>query len=268
MRSDAEWPAARALFNARTSSSPSRIVVEMRRAIQAPYTPQQGSQPPFRTGSLTRQRPRGRPPRPRPARSRDTPPGRRPAARRRRRGTPGATESRAPSRRAPAWGRPARACRSAARPAGAGRPRRPVPGPAQRGAHARREPRAPQDEPRARERLPLPEVAVLRIVALERGDARREAAPLAAGPEPEVHGERDAGGRDVAERAGQALDGEAVEPRGVDRVAAVGPALVPRHHEQVEVRARDELAAAELTEPHDDHGDEPALRVARDAVAG
>src|SRR3989454_8721438 len=107
----------------------------------------------------------------------------------------------------------------------------------------------------------------LLIVAFEGGDARGEAASLAAGPEPEVHRERDAGGRDVTERAGQAFDGEAVEPRGVDRIATVRPSLVPRRHEEIEVRARAELAAAELAEPHDDHRDEPPLRVARDAVA-
>src|SRR5437867_8033961 len=44
MRSDAEWPAARARLNARTSSSPSRTVVEMRRAIHIPYTWRRGTQ--------------------------------------------------------------------------------------------------------------------------------------------------------------------------------------------------------------------------------
>src|SRR3989454_11158482 len=107
----------------------------------------------------------------------------------------------------------------------------------------------------------------LLIVAFEGGDARGEAASLAAGPEPEVHRERDAGGRDVTERAGQALDGEAVEPRGIDRIATVRSSLVPRRHEEIEVRARAELAAAELAEPHDDRGDEPPVRVARDTVA-
>src|SRR5438093_4699919 len=37
MRADAEWPAARALCKARTSSSSSRTVVEIRRAIHSPY---------------------------------------------------------------------------------------------------------------------------------------------------------------------------------------------------------------------------------------
>jgi len=36
-RSEAEWPAARARFKARTSSSSSRIVVEINRAIHSPY---------------------------------------------------------------------------------------------------------------------------------------------------------------------------------------------------------------------------------------
>src|SRR5256886_8094406 len=36
---------------------------------------------------------------------------------------------------------------------------------------------------------------------------------------------------DVAERARRALRREAVEPRGVDRIAAVRPSLVPRHDE-------------------------------------
>src|SRR2546427_7902205 len=44
----------------------------------------------------------------------------------------------------------------------------------------------------------------------------------------EVHGERDARGGDVAERARRALRREAVEPRGVDRIAAVRPSLVDR----------------------------------------
>src|SRR5207249_2587089 len=91
-------------------------------------------------------------------------------------------------------------------------------------------------------------------------------ASLAAGPEPEVHRERDAGGRDVTERAGQPLDGEAVEPRGIDRIATVRSSLRPRRHQENEVRARAELAAAELAEPHHDRGAEPPVRVARDTV--
>src|SRR5256886_8694778 len=72
---------------------------------------------------------------------------------------------------------------------------------------------------------------------------------------------------DVAERARRALRREAVEPRGVDRIAAVRPSLVPRHDEDVEVRARAKLATAELAEPHDDGGDEPPLGVSWHAVA-
>src|SRR3989475_9887369 len=76
----------------------------------------------------------------------------------------------------------------------------------------------------------------------------------------EVHGERDARGGDVAERARRALRREAVEPRGVDRIAAVRPSLVPRHDEDVEGRARAKLATAELAEPHDDGGGETPPR--------
>src|SRR2546427_13157643 len=76
----------------------------------------------------------------------------------------------------------------------------------------------------------------------------------------EVHGERDARGGDFAERARRALRREAVEPRGVDRVAAVRPSLVPRHDEDVEVRARAKLQTAELAEPHDDGGGETPPR--------
>src|SRR5207253_10079189 len=97
--------------------------------------------------------------------------------------------------------------RAAVDDAGQGRPdappERPLPSPGV-AAH----------EPGARERLPLPEVAPVLVVALERRDARREAAARAAGPEPEVHGEDDAGRRDVAEQARQPLDGGRVERVG------------------------------------------------------
>jgi hypothetical protein len=87
---------------------------------------------------------------------------------------------------------------------------------------------------------------MLQIVPLERGDARGEAAALAAGPQTQVDGERDAGGRDVAQDRGQALDGETVKPVGVDPLAAVGRAVVAENQEHVEIRARHELATAEL----------------------
>src|SRR5882762_11055614 len=102
---------------------------------------------------------------------------------------------------------------------------------------------------------------------LERGDARREAAPLAPGPEAEIHRERDAGRGDVAERAAEPLGREAVEPVSVDRVAAVGTAVRAEDHEEVEVRARDELAPAELAHADDDRRDECPAGVAGHAVA-
>src|SRR4029453_8721191 len=84
--------------------------------------------------------------------------------------------------------------------------------PAERGARAPAEGTVAEDQPRARQRLPLPQITVLQIVLLERGDARAEAPPLAAGPEPQVDREGDTRGRDVAEHAGQSLGGQAVEP--------------------------------------------------------
>ena len=58
-----------------------------------------------------------------------------------------------------------------------------------------------QYEARARERSGAPRVAPFPVVALRGRQARREPAALAAGAQPQVDGERDAGGGDVAERA-------------------------------------------------------------------
>src|SRR5947209_12543927 len=47
----------------------------------------------------------------------------------------------------------------------------------------------------------------------------------------------------------------------------VGRTVLAEDHEQIEVRAGDELTAAQLTQPHDDRGDEAPGRVARHAVS-
>src|SRR5207237_4438812 len=115
--------------------------------------------------------------------------------------------------------------------------------------------------------------ALPRLGAVERAAARREAAALAPGSQPQVHGKRDTRRRDVAERAGQALDGAAVEGVRVDTLGTVGLAVArlgvgaPERDEEVEVRAGRQLASPELADTDDDGGDEPPARVARHAAA-
>ena len=116
--------------------------------------------------------------------------------------------------------------------------------PAERRAHAPGQGAVAEHQPRAGQRLPLPQVAMLQIVLLERGDARGEPTPLAAGPEAQVDRKGDARGRDVAEHARQPLDRQAVEPVGLDPLGAVGRAILAEHDEQIEIGAGDELAAA------------------------
>src|SRR5438034_834219 len=139
--------------------------------------------------------------------------------------------------------------------------------PVERGARAPGERAVAENQARARQRLPLPQVAVLQIVLLERRDARGEAAPFAAGPQAQVDRESDAGRRDVAEHPGQPLDGQAVEPVGVDPLGAVGRAVLAEHDEQVEIGAGHQLTAAELAEAHDDRRDEVPGAIAGNAVA-
>src|SRR3989442_387383 len=119
---------------------------------------------------------------------------------------------------------------------------------------------APAD-PRPRERLALPEVAVLGIVPLGGGDARGEAAALAARANPQVDRKGDTGGRDVTEAAGQTLDHFTPERVGFHALGSVGLAVVRSSidEEDVEVGARGELASAKLAEADDDRGDETAV---------
>src|SRR5439155_586766 len=91
----------------------------------------------------------------------------------------------------------------------------------ERRANTPREGAVAQDEPRAGQGLPLPQVTMLQIVPLERTDARGEPTALAAGPKPQVDRKGDAGRCDVAEHRGQPLRGQTVEPVGVDPVGPV-----------------------------------------------
>src|SRR5262247_1209605 len=142
---------------------------------------------------------------------------------------------------------------------------------------------APAD-PGAREGLALPEVPVLGIVPLRSGHARGEAAALAARTKPKIDRESDAGGGDVTKVAGQSLDGFAPERVGFDALGAialsvlvaVGGEAVRRtsrrfnssiREEDIEVRARRELAPPELTEADDHCGNEAAVGGARHTMA-
>src|SRR5206468_12478464 len=101
---------------------------------------------------------------------------------------------------------------------------------------------APAD-PGARECLALPEVPVLGIVPLRGGDARREAAALAAGAKTQIDREGDAGGGDVTEGAGEPLDGFAPERVGFDALGAVGLAIFGKRSEEhtSELQSRSDL---------------------------
>ena len=88
-----------------------------------------------------------------------------------------------------------------------------------RPAHAR----IAADEPRARQRLALPGIRPLPVVAADGVEARGKTAPLRAGTQPQVDGKDHAGGRDVAEDRAERLDGAIVEDVGLDRLAPVRP---------------------------------------------
>src|SRR5262249_61968223 len=74
---------------------------------------------------------------------------------------------------------------------------------------------------------------------------------LAAGAEPQIHGEGDAGRGDVAQLVGQTLDGRAVERVDIDAQRTIRLAILAEDHEDVEVRARHELPSPQLA--HSDH---------------
>ena len=93
-----------------------------------------------------------------------------------------------------------------------------------RPAHAR----IAADEPRARQRLALPRIRPLPVVASDGVEARGKAAALRAGTQPQVDGEDHAGRRDVAEDRAERLDGAIVEDVGLHRLGPVRPAGVIR----------------------------------------
>src|SRR5262249_27208532 len=119
--------------------------------------------------------------------------------------------------------------------------------------------RIPADQARPRERLALPRIRPLAVVAADSVEARREATALRARAQTEVERESHAGRRDVTERGRERLDSPVVEDVGVHGLRAVGhPRILARSgdavaedDEEVEVRAGGELSPAELADADD-----------------
>ena len=149
--------------------------------------------------------------------------------------------------------------------------RRAIHEPPERRPHPAAESSVAEDEPGPRQRLTLPEIAVVLIVPSQRVDAdAAKPLPLLPGRRRRSTANADAGRGDVAERAGQALDRVAVERVDVDRIGAVGRPLprprIVEDDEQVEIGSGGQLAPAELADADDHRGHEAAVGRARHAV--
>ena len=134
---------------------------------------------------------------------------------------------------------------------------------ADRAPHRAAQSRVAADEPGARQRLALPGVRPLPVVAPERVEARRRSrCPCEPGRRRRSTGKAMPAAVMSPRSRAERLDGAIVEDVGVDRLAAVGPSGPPRSRdavaeddEEVEVGARRQLAPAELADPHDRRGD-------------